>query len=118
MNRKTEERFYRILDEAQRDKGSLTTIARGEGRESPRFAALKDDPAVMLRARLADPLMGMAKQLAEIRKTQVYLTHRSTLSAEKKTEAMRILAEKRDLLFSRFRDLEDRTERFTKAPTR
>jgi 2'-5' RNA ligase/GNAT superfamily N-acetyltransferase len=114
QNKKTEERFYRMLDAAQRDKGSLSLAAKGK--EGGRADELKSDPAIMIRARVADALVGMSKQLAEIRKAQVFVTHRSELSAEKKQAAMRLLAQKRALLFSRFRDLETRTENFTQAP--
>lgn len=105
QDRLTEERFYQFLDEAKRDRGSIT-VAGPERR-----AELLRQPELRTKAQVAPALETLSRALTEVRKAQVYVTHVSQASTEQKTQALKALADRHHEVLQAFRRIEQSVER-------
>jgi len=111
-DRDTEERFYRVLEDATRAYGSLKTAA--EAGETVRAREILNDPGLVVKASLHAELAEAARELAELRQIQAFLVYRAEqFSPAARQAALAEVAQQRSAFFGAFRRLETATEQFT-----
>lgn len=118
-NRRAEDRFYRVYQDAQRTAGSLTLAGeRAPTAPSPRLVEIASDTPSRVKVEMLEDFRDLAGELGDIRKAQGFVTHHLDAPVETKRLALRALATRRDALLRAFEFLEERTRGFTEPLAR